>query len=57
MKRSEMLGKLWTLLYRETDYYEEDLKDLCEKILDTLEHEGMQPPSIFDDINDWEIEK
>jgi hypothetical protein len=65
MKRSQMLGKLWTLLYTKTDYYEEDLKDLAEDILDTLEHEGMQPPSFFHDdgdlgskyINDWENEK
>lgn len=44
MKRSEMLGKLWTLLYKETDYYEEDLKDLCEQILTEIEDAGMCPP-------------
>ena len=64
MKKSEMLGKLWTLLYKETDYYEEDLKELCEQILGVLEYEGMQPPARFIDdgdlgsrySNEWEKE-
>jgi len=58
MKRSQMLGKLWTLLYKETDYYEEDLKDLCEKILDVIEDAGMLPPMkhISEDVEEWDAE-
>lgn len=58
MKKSEMLGKIWTLLYLETDLNEESLKDLSLMILKELEDNKMQPPpnqtGTFD--NSWEEE-
>lgn len=44
MKKSEMLGKIWTLLYLETDLNEESLKDLALMILKEVEDNDMQPP-------------
>lgn len=66
MKRSQMLGKLYTLLYKETDLNEDSLKGLCIKILNTVENSGMTPPiyiykserDVFNntECNDWEEE-
>lgn len=36
--KNELLGKLWTMLYLETDLSEESLKDLCEKIVEVMEN-------------------
>jgi len=44
MKKTEMLGKLYTLLYKETDLNEDSLEELCIKILDEVENSGMNPP-------------
>lgn len=35
--KNDLLGKLWTMLYLETDLSEESLKDLCEKIVEVIE--------------------
>lgn len=51
MKKSEMLGKIWTLLYLETDLNEESLKDLALMILKEVEDNDMQPPK-----NKWDHE-
>jgi hypothetical protein len=60
MKKSEMLGKLFTYLYQETDLNETSLEDLCIDILDIIEDSGMQPPSQYllngDESNKWELE-
>lgn len=37
MKKSEVLGKIFEILWTETDYNEEDLKELTEKILEGVE--------------------
>jgi hypothetical protein len=35
--RNELLGKIWTYLYYETDLNEESLKELCENIVEIME--------------------
>ena len=44
MKKSEMLGKLYNLLYCTTDLNEVILEKLCVNILDEVEKAGMHPP-------------
>jgi hypothetical protein len=66
MKKSVMLGHLWSFLYLKTDLEEESLKLLAEELLDELEELGMLPPeramysfdgSQFDgNANVWEKE-
>lgn len=66
MKKSEMLGKLYNLLYKDTDLNEDSLEELCIKILDEVEENGMAPPvyiieqdgGVFngDGHSDWEEE-
>lgn len=38
--RNELLGKIWNLLYIETDLNEESLKELSEKIVELVEEHG-----------------
>lgn len=35
--KNNLLGKLWNMLYIETDISEESLKELCEKIVEVIE--------------------
>ena len=66
MKKSEVLGKIWSVLYQKTDLEEEGLRILAEELLDELEELGMLPPeramysfdgSQFDgNANVWEQE-
>ena len=62
-----MLGKIWEVLYRNTDLEEEGLKKLSEQVLQTIEDNGMLPPTYTfnagkphilngDDVNEWEEE-
>lgn len=39
MKRTETLGRIWNLLYLETDLEEGFLKELSERILEVIEYE------------------
>jgi len=52
MKRSQMLGKIWEVLYKETDYEEEGLKLLSEQILDIIEENHMLPPTRFSGLDE-----
>ena len=51
MKRNAILGKIWEILYKETDLEEEGLKLLSEQILDMVEKNGMYPPLNEDEYN------
>lgn len=42
MRKSVVLGKIWTVLYKETDLEQEGLKILAEEILEKIE-EDMEP--------------
>jgi hypothetical protein len=69
MKRSEMLGRIYTVLYQETDIVEDTLADLTNILLDVIEQAGMVPPlhevALIDTpehlslyaVREWEPEK
>lgn len=45
MKRNDKLGKIWDVLYIETDLNEESLKVLAEKILEAIENDNEEKTS------------
>lgn len=53
MKKSEVLGKIWEILYEHTDVEEERLPEICEKVLEKLEDCGMAPPNVCNTPDGW----
>ena len=68
MKKSEVLGKIWSVLYQKTDLEEQGLRLLAEDLLEEIEDMGMLPPNtndhrlldgssiLFGQCNQWDEE-
>ena len=56
MKRSQALGKIYDILYQNTDEPENNLEDITHMILDTLEREGMIPPAFLYEFGDGDLQ-
>lgn len=48
MKKSQMLGVIWNVLYQHTDVEEDFLPELSLILLETMEENGIKPP--FSDL-------